>query len=131
VYTGEASLYTLTLNTYDIQASANGSGLPALYRNNQELVEGIENIQVLYGEDNNNDNTADSYVPAGTAGLTMDNVVSIRISLVAFTIDDNVATQAIPYTLFGDTVTPAAPPLGDRRIRRVFTSTIALRNRLP
>ena len=125
VYTGEASLYTLTLNTYDIQGGVNGF---ALFRNNQEIVEGIENMQVLYGQDNNNDNTADSYVPAGTAGLTMDNVVSLRVSLVAFTIDDNVATQAIPYTIFGDTV---ASPTNDRRIRRVFTSTIALRNRLP
>jgi type IV pilus assembly protein PilW len=126
VYTGEASLYRLTSNTYDIQVGANG--LNALFRNNQELIEGIENMQVLYGEDANNDSTPDSYVPAGTAGLTMDNVVSIRISLVAYTIDGNVATQAIPYTIFGDTV---VSPFNDRRIRRVFTSTIALRNRLP
>jgi type IV pilus assembly protein PilW len=126
VYTGEASLYTLRLNTYDIQPGTNG--LNALFRNNQELVEGIENMQVLYGEDSNNDNTPDSYVPAGTAGLTMDNVVSIRVSLLASTIDDNVATQAVPYTIFGNTV---VSPTNDRRIRRVFTSTIALRNRLP
>tara|TARA_R110002111_G_scaffold8723_3_gene31413 strand:- start:1612 stop:2655 length:1044 start_codon:yes stop_codon:yes gene_type:complete len=126
VYTGEASLYKLTSNTYDIQAGTNG--VNALFRNNQELIEGIENMQVLYGEDTDNDNTPNYYVPAGTAGLTMENVVSVRVSLLTTTLEDNVATQAIPYTIFGDTV---VSPSNDRRIRRVFTSTIALRNRLP
>jgi len=126
VYTGEASIYRLRLNTYDIQPGTNG--LNALFRNGDELVEGIENIQVLYGADNNGDNTPDSYVPAGTVGLNMENVVAIRVSLLAATIEDSVATQAIPYTIFNDTVNS---PLNDRRIRRVFTSTIALRNRLP
>lgn len=126
VYTGEASIYRLRLNTYDIQQGTNG--LNALFRNGVELVEGIENIQVLYGADNNGDSTPDSYVPEGTVGLNMENVVAIRISLLASTIEDNIATQPIPYTIFNDTV---FSPLNDRRIRRVFTSTIALRNRLP
>lgn len=124
VYTGDASVYLLNSNTYDIQVNPNG--VNALYRNGQELVEGIENMQILYGEDTNNDNTPNYYVPAGSAGLDWENVVSVRVSLLVATLEDNVATQAMDYTIFGDTVTST-----DNRIRRVFTSTIALRNRLP
>lgn len=123
VYRGDASIFNLTSNVYTIQMGAGGS--LALRRNGAELIEGIENMQILYGEDTDNDNAANYYVAAGTAGLDFDNVVSIRISLLATTLEDNLASQPIPYTIFGDTVTPA-----DRRIRRVFTSTIALRNRL-
>ena len=94
--------------------------------NFQDLIEGIENMQILYGADTNADNAPDYYVPAGTVGLNMAQVVSIRISLLARTIDDNLAAQTRLYNFNGvNNIDP-----GDRRIRRVFTSTIALRNRL-
>lgn len=92
----------------------------------QSLIEGIENMQILYGADTNADNAPDYYVPAGTVGLNMAQVVSIRISLLVRTIDDNLAAQTLLYNFNGvNNIDP-----GDRRIRRVFTSTIALRNRL-
>mgnify|MGYP002151452650 CR=1 FL=1 len=130
-YGTDAQIYRLHSVRYFI--SAGQSGQPALFRSinsatSEELIEGIENMQILYGEDTDvpPDNSPDYYVPAGTAGLDMDNVVSIRVSLLATTLDDNLALQAVPYTIFGATTTPA-----DRKIRRVFTSTIAVRNRLP
>ena len=83
-----------------------------------ELIEGVENMQVYYGADNNADDSPDSYVPAGTVGLNMDKVVSIRIVLTLRTLDNNL------------TETPD-PAYGDRRIRRNFSSTITLRNRTP
>jgi len=82
-------------------------------------------MQILYGEDTDADGTPDYYVSAGTAGLNMDQVVSIRVTLLARSIDDNLAGQPVAYTYNGATTTPA-----DRRLRRVFTSTIAVRNRL-
>ena len=92
----------------------------------KSLIEGIENMQILYGADTNADNAPDYYVPAGTVGLNMAQVVSIRISLLVRTIDDNLAAQTLLYNFNGvNNIDP-----GDRRIRRVFTSTIALRNRL-
>ncbi len=128
VYEGDASIYRVGTITYSIQNGA--SGQPALFRQIDsnaatELVEGIENLQILYGEDTNADGTPDYYVSAGTAGLDMDQVVSIRITLLARTIADNLAGQSVSYTYNGATTTP-----GDRRLRRVFTSTIAVRNRL-
>lgn len=121
VYAGDATVYTLSTNTYEIIDNA-------LVRNGDELVEGIESMQILYGQDTNNDHTANSYLPANAGGIDWDKVVSVRISLVARTIEDNLSTKTLNYTVFGDTF---AAPNSDFRVRRVFTSTIALRNRLP
>jgi len=125
VYQGDASIFRLSTLVYTIQNGKAGS--LALFRNGDELVEGVENMQILYGEDNtpmDSNFSADSYVPAGTANMA--NVVSIKINLVLSTLEDSVATQAMPFTVFGDTVT-----IADRKVRRVFSSTIAVRNRLP
>lgn len=96
-----------------------------LQKNGDDLIEGIENMQILYGEDTDANGTANRYLPANTVG-NMANVVSIRISLLVRTIDDNLAAQTLLYSFNGvNNINP-----GDRRIRRVFTSTIAVRNRL-
>ncbi len=115
--------------TYSVQTGAGGQ--PALFIKNgttpaQERVEGIEDMQIFYGADTNADNTSDYYVPAGTAGLNMDQVVSVRISLLAVTPDNNLTAQPVLYTYNGVPTTPT-----DRKIRRVFNTTIAVRNRLP
>lgn len=127
LYEIKTQVFQARVVTYSISDGQNK--LPALFRSvngvNNELIEGIENMQILYGEDTDNLGDPDYgspnyYVPAnevdGGSGH-MDKVVSIRISLVAATLDDNLAIK--------DTDPPT-----DRRIRRVFTSTIALRNRL-
>jgi type IV pilus assembly protein PilW len=128
----------LVFRTYSFFIRNNTGGEPALWRldnsrptsttNPIELVEGVENMQILYGADTDAtpDGTANYYVPAGTAGLNMNQVVSIRVSVLVRSMNDGLAAQPVAYTYNGATVTPT-----DRRIRRVFTSTIALRNRLP
>jgi type IV pilus assembly protein PilW len=131
----------LAFRSYSFFIRNNSSGEPALWRldnsrpastsdpiNPIELVEGVENMQILYGADTDTtpDGTANYYVSAGTAGLDMNKVVSIRVSVVVRSMNDGLAAQPIDYKYNGATVTPT-----DRRIRRVFTSTIALRNRLP
>jgi type IV pilus assembly protein PilW len=77
----------------------------------QELIEGIEDMQILYGEDTDADSTANYYVSADNV-TNMAQVVSIRITLTARTFDGNLTST------------------GDGRLRRNFTSTIAIRNRL-
>lgn len=128
----------LAFRSYSFFIRNNTGGEPALWRldnsrptsttNPIELVEGVENMQILYGADTDAtpDGTANYYVAAGTAGLNMNQVVSIRVSVLVRSMNDGLAAQPIAYTFNGATVTPT-----DRRIRRVFTSTIALRNRLP
>ena len=89
-------------------------------------------MQILYGVDTsgpdaNGNRTANYYVPAPSAELAalMDEVVSVRVSLLSTSLEDNIATQSSSTTL-----SPYTSP-NDRRIRRTFTSTIAIRNRLP
>ncbi len=111
-----------------LRSSVNGAA-------SQELVEGVDDMQILYGEDttavvpvNPGDGVAHRYVVAGTAGLDMRRVVSLRISLLLRSLDDSVATQPQTIVFNGANVVGGnlAPP--DRRIRRVFTSTVTLMN---
>lgn len=129
VFKGDAQVFKLQTITYSIQTGASGS--PALFRQIDadpatEIVEGVENMQILYGVDNDQNNTADYYVPAGTAGLDFSRVISVRVSLLIQTIEDNLAKLAVNYIFNGSSVTPA-----DKRLRHVVSSTIALRNKLP
>ena len=98
----------------------------------EELVEGVEDMQILYGENTNNDasNSADRFIPADQV-TTWDNVVSVRISLLVRSIEDNLVPAPQAYTFNGEDYdgesgNGSLPP--DGRLRRVFTSTINLRN---
>lgn len=89
------------------------------------LVPGVENIQVLFGEDVDNDRSADRYVSANFAGINLNNVVSIRLSIllkstneIYKTIDNN------SYNLLGTVYSPTP----DYRIRKPMVFTIFLRN---
>ncbi len=125
-----ASLLPLKTILYTV-ANRPSSNIPVLYKRkiedknedgdtddtgenvSNELIEDIENVQILYGEDFDNDNVPDYYLEAGSAELTMDQVVSVRITLTARTADNNLTNT------------------GDGYLRRNFSTTIALRNRLP
>ena len=103
----------------------------------QEIAEGVENMQVLYGEDLNGDFTPDRYVTADAVANPR-AVVSVRISLLVRTVDnlplrpDDTNT----YTLLGSTATatqtiidPEEGNANDQRFRRVFGTTVFLRNK--
>jgi type IV pilus assembly protein PilW len=124
----DGQVFPINTISYYIRTSNNQ---PSLYRriganDAQELVEGIEQMQILYGEDTDAtpDGTPNYYVPANNVA-NMANVVSIRISLLVRSVDDNLTSDAQAYTYNGATTTPA-----DHRLRRVFNATIAVRNRL-
>ncbi len=119
------------VNTVSYYVRTGSGGQPSLYRrvgldDAEELVEGIEQMQILYGVETDAmpDGTPNYYVSADNVA-DMSQIVSIRISLLAVTQDDNLAAQPLPYTYNGVITTPT-----DRKIRRVFNTTIALRNRL-
>lgn len=123
VYKGDARIYRVQSVAYSIGTGTGGQ--PALFRNDQELVEGVEDMQVLYGEDTDEDGAANYYVPADQV-VSMDTVVSLRVSLLVRSLDDNITLEPQTYTFNGATVTA-----GDRRMRRTVTLTVSLRNRLP
>lgn len=103
---------------------------PALYHkigtnDAEELVRGVENLQIEYGEDLDGNWTADIYRSAD-AVADWGKVVSVRISLLMQSIENNIASQPQSYTFNGTTTTPT-----DRRLRQAFTTVVALRNRMP
>ena len=87
----------------------------------QPILENVENMQILYGRKINN-NVA--YVSASDIGNNdWDDVFSVRVSLVLRTAEDRLVDAPQPYIVNGETITPT-----DRRLYRVFTTTVALRN---
>ncbi|MCG2578313.1 PilW family protein [Dechloromonas sp. XY25] len=114
---GEPALYRLRLG-------ANSSGAATQFP--EELAEGVENMQITYGIDAGTDKQVDQYVKAD-AVTDWSKVLSVRISLlIASTGTTTYTTEAQAYTYDGAAVTPT-----DRRLRKVFDMTIAVRNRLP
>jgi type IV pilus assembly protein PilW len=99
-----------------------------------EMVEGIENMQILYGEDlspNDDDIQPTRYVTADNI-TSPDNVIAVRISLLVRTPGELNRPQ-VPktYRLLGvdDATGVDITSMSDRRIRKVFTTTIYLRNK--
>jgi type IV pilus assembly protein PilW len=128
-YTG-GQLYVMNTLSYYVRDNPNHN--PALYRKTgtqdaAELVEGVEQMQILYGIDTDTpvDGAPNYYLSAADISASdWHNVVSVRINLLAVTLD-NVTDKPISYSYNGTTITP---PFGDRHLRRVFSSTFALRN---
>lgn len=119
----DAVIYRAT--SYEYKVATGTGGLPSLYRNGQELVEGVENFQVMYGDDTDGDGAPNYYVPAGTTGLDMDRVISVQVSLLLASLTGNHADAAQSLEYNGGTYTA-----NDRKIRKVFTTQVTLRNRL-
>ncbi|MBF0265704.1 MAG: PilW family protein [Gammaproteobacteria bacterium] len=109
---------------FDDGDSTNGTGT-------EEYVEGIENMQILYGEDTDNDKIPNYYVPYGTSGLSLDNVVSVRISLLAQSVETGVSSsvQTVEYDNDDDGI-KETESASNGRLLKVFNTTIQIRNRV-
>ncbi|AUZ86097.1 PilW family protein [Methylophaga nitratireducenticrescens] len=118
------------ISTNSFFISNNPNNVPSLYRKTAndpvvELVEGIESIQLRYGVDTTGNGSTDTYQTANQVG-NWNSVVSVRISLVMVSVENNLTVDGSQsYILEGVNVDP-----GDRRLRRVFTRTVTLRNRV-
>jgi type IV pilus assembly protein PilW len=127
VYGDDAQIFNARSVAYTI-ATNGTTGQPGLYRDTgtgpQELVDGITNLQILYGEDTDADGTANYYVPASSVA-DMEAVVSLKISLLVQSYEDNLADTPMTYTYNGATTTA-----GDNRLYQVFNSTVTVRNRV-
>ncbi len=127
-YVDNGELARIATRTFYVRNNA--AGLPALYRKDdtlaaEELVEGIEDMQILYGVDNDGDGTANQFVRANSVA-DWSQVASVRISLLLQSVEDYITTTPQAYAFNGNTVISQ-----DRRLRRVFTTTVGLRNHLP
>ena len=99
----------------------------------EELIEGVESMQLLYGVNTDQDirATVDAYLTADNV-TNWDEVISVRVSLLMQSVEEGTVPSPQPYTFDGVTYdggggNGALP--ADERARRVFTATISLRNR--
>jgi len=110
----------------------NGATMPVLNRFDGgqvfELVEGVEDMQISYGEDTDGDRTADAYRDAD-AVFDWSAVVSARIHLLLRTNANNLSSAPLDYIFNGATVAGASLATSDRYLRREFTATVTIRNR--
>jgi type IV pilus assembly protein PilW len=135
VFDTDASVYRLVTRTYYVAPSVKRPGTNTLWTNNvpaydaqaqpEEMVEGVDNFALLFGEDLDGDHAANRYVQASAVG-TWANVVSVKTQVLLATVRDNMATAPQPYTFNGVTTTPA-----DKKIRSALSSVITVRNRVP
>ena len=143
-YTQDAIVMPLTTSVYFL-ATHVGASRPSLYRryfdgstvttgSAEELIQNVEAITFQYGE--NTTNTlpgtptyrADIYRTDAAAVTDWSRVVSVRVGLIMAGDDENQSTaagQAVSW--IGGTFTPAAT---DRRVRRAYSTTISIRNRM-
>jgi len=151
IFTEDAEIMRVVTKAYFVGVS---NGQPTLFvRENADapvpLVQGIENMQILYGIDTDEDGVANQYVSAdnvtdvdGDSDTVFESVVSIKLSLLVRTPNDLPGinrTTADYANLTYDMVSPASPitidPIEtdststDRRLRKVYNLTIKIRNK--
>lgn len=88
----------------------------------QELVTGVDGLQVTLGLDTNNNGGADVFVSPSQV-TNWSQVVSTQVEILIVSLDDGVTSTPQPYTFGGTTVTPT-----DRRMRSVMTLSASVRN---
>jgi len=132
LYNYDAEVFKFTAVTYFIHREDDNDP-PALWAYDQttanasEIIEGIEDLQVLYGSDDNDDEIVDRYVTAKVIedANDWDKVISAQISILVQTLDTNLTTSNQSLEFNGTTIAGT-----EGRLRRVFSSTIAIRNRV-
>ncbi len=112
------------------------NGIPTLFRyengNTDALIDGVEDMQITYGDDTNGDGIANSYVNAfaytSANQPRWSRIVGTKINFLVRSINNNLSESAVSYTFNGNTVATDAMANDDRFVRREFATTIALRN---
>lgn len=121
-YVGRGADGTPALFQYRLQVLGSGTESDFVA---EELASGIETMQVRYGLDGDKDNAIDSWADSVTDWTA---VLSVEVTLLARAADEyGTETDSVVYSLG----TTKFNPVDDRRLREVFSTTVAVRNRLP
>ena len=91
----------------------------------EEIVSGVEDMQIRLGIDTNGDTSADQYVNTGAVPANA-NVVSVTVWLLVRAEDPDVSYRAAPIPAYAD-MTAAFTP-NDRYRRILVSKTIHIRN---
>lgn len=131
LYGADSELLTFSSLTYYISIGASGGRALFVYDSTTgsktELVEGVENMQVKYGVDSNNNDTVDNYQTAEAINTASnwDKVLSADVSLLLKTPKDNLTTAQQTFTYNGAVINAA-----DKRLYHVYSTIINIRNRV-
>ena len=127
----------IVANQFFLKADASNNNQPTLYCDplhatdptEQPVISGVENMQIRYCAPADSTDTNIGCVLAGNDVSDWNQIQSVRVSLLLRSADDNLVTQPQPYQfdINGDGVNETITP-SDKRLRRVFTTTIAVRN---
>ena len=91
---------------------------------NAAVADGVENLQIQFGEDLNSDLSVNQWVDGGNWN-NFQNVVAIRFGMVMRTPEQfTVEADDQTFDLYGTTTTA----VGDNRIRRVYSGQVSVRN---
>jgi len=124
-----ARVAPITTVVYYVAPNAAGTG-PALWRviSNgapQEIIGGVEALQIKYGIDTDKNTTVNRYVDAN-AVTDWSQVISVSLALLIRSAEQNSQTKdSRTYTLLGTDL----GPFNDHFQRSLFTTTVTLRNR--
>ncbi|WP_308363764.1 MULTISPECIES: PilW family protein [unclassified Microbulbifer] len=126
----ESEVIKMTTTFYYV--ANNGADRPSLYQKvgnapEEELLTGVEDMQIFYGLDSNDDGVPNNYVDADNVS-DWELVLSARVELLVQSSEDNVLAESQSYTF---PTGAASTPATDRRLRQVFVNTIGIRSRLP
>jgi len=92
--------------------------------NGQPITRGVQEMQVYFGEDTDNNRVANHWLAPSAAGLDMSRVVSVRIHLLVRTDANDISSG--PQAYYFDQQLQAA--VDDGQIRREYSVTVAMRN---
>lgn len=133
---GVPSLWVVDLDGDDMDINSTPPKEPAA----QEVITGVQDLQILYGLDTDNDVAPNQYAAAGEAGVldsaaAWSRVVTVRFSLLVRTDDPlgsedraGKAFRVLSKTYTTPTGSSTANKLERRHRRRVFTATANVRN---
>lgn len=115
---------TLEIINGELVCTGNVSATP------QTIIAGVDQMQILYGLDDGTDRIADRYVNASTVTTNTgwrDNVISVRIALLLNSEQDiKQQNENKAYKLLEG----SSASINDRKLRKVFTTTILIRNKM-
>lgn len=123
-----AAMAGIANNTYFIEKDTDTGFMALKCKGNgdqaQSVADNIENMQIIYGEDKDQNGSPERYLPA--PAVDMGKVMSVRIALVLKSPDKGFsASSPEPLKIFDLNITNP----GDKYLYKVFTATIQVRNR--
>jgi len=138
-YGKDMNIMTLSSHIYYVGASDANPNRSALRRLSfplgtgtndaidDEIVEGVIDMQIRYGIDNTGNAQVDVYDTANNVG-DWNRVVAVRVNLLIRGEDHNVMPEPMTLAFDGNEFRASE---GDLRMYQVFSTTVGIRNRLP